>query len=290
MGEKAFRLNTDLIRDYKIKWCASGFEIASPPGRRLNSSEICSVYWRKPFTSLEYSDSSHPDRFFYSEARYLVREMYNFLRRSGIHSLVEEGAERRLGKLGQLQIAEKYFDVPDWRILLGQDYLAPEYTVVKSLSGDEVDDDNVLYTTRADYQTLDPSYIWFLQSAIEKASDLTVCFVNGKVFAYELVATPGVTDWRAQLDKPETREWKQVGLRPETIERIRNFMEDCRLQFGRLDFVQTRNGQLFFLEVNPNGQWAWLDLQDSTGLITAMISAIEGQDVEQQAAMQSLIG
>jgi hypothetical protein len=33
---------------------------------------------------------------------------------------------------------------------------------------------------------------------------------------------------------------------------------------------------MFFLEVNPNGQWAWLDIDDEVGLITAMVEAIRG--------------
>ena len=33
---------------------------------------------------------------------------------------------------------------------------------------------------------------------------------------------------------------------------------------------------MFFLEVNPNGQWAWLDIDDEVGLITAMVEAFVG--------------
>lgn len=31
------------------------------------------------------------------------------------------------------------------------------------------------------------------------------------------------------------------------------------LRFGALDFVLDRDGQLWFLEINPNGQWAWIE-------------------------------
>jgi D-alanine-D-alanine ligase-like ATP-grasp enzyme len=36
-------------------------------------------------------------------------------------------------------------------------------------------------------------------------------------------------------------------------------MERMRLKFGAFDFVKTDEGELYFLEVNPTGEWAWLE-------------------------------
>lgn len=33
------------------------------------------------------------------------------------------------------------------------------------------------------------------------------------------------------------------------------------LQFGAIDFVETPTGEFIFLEINPNGQWAWIEEQ-----------------------------
>jgi D-alanine-D-alanine ligase-like ATP-grasp enzyme len=46
----------------------------------------------------------------------------------------------------------------------------------------------------------------------------------------------------------------------------------CRLNlaFGALDFVVTPEGELVFLEVNPNGQWLWLDDQLNLGISDAV--------------------
>ena len=272
LGEEAFRLNTDLIRDYVILWDAEGFSISSPSNRTIDLFEIGSVYWRKPFTSLAYDDSTHPERFFYSECRYLVRELYNVARLSGAFALVEEGAERRLGKIRQLLLAKKYFQIPEWKVLLGYDYTA---TVVKSLSGEQVDEHSVLYTTRIGGNALDPSHVWFTQREIKKTADVTACFVDGRVFAFELRPTNEAIDWRINLTTPEMQQWRPFALTPETVEHIIGFMKDCNLRYGRLDFV-LQSSELFFLEVNPNGQWAWLDLNDSVGLISAMVDAIRG--------------
>lgn len=31
------------------------------------------------------------------------------------------------------------------------------------------------------------------------------------------------------------------------------------LQFGALDFLRTSSGELVFLEINPSGQWGWIE-------------------------------
>lgn len=275
LAESIFRLNTDIIRDYEVEWTTQGFRLSNPNGRRIELGEIGSVYWRKPFTSPGYEDVSHPDYFLCSEARYLVRELYNVARAHGAHALVEEGAERRVGKIRQLLLATRHFKVPEWKIVLGQDYTAPPLTIAKSLSGEQIDAESVLYTTRIDGKELSASHIWFTQRAINKSADITVCFVQGRAFGFELPATDGVVDWRATLDKPATQNWRPIVLPPDLRKGIGAFMEDCGLRFGRLDFV-VKNSEFFFLEVNPNGQWAWLDPEDKTGLTTAMIDAIRG--------------
>ena len=43
-------------------------------------------------------------------------------------------------------------------------------------------------------------------------------------------------------------------------------MHATGFSFGRLDFLR-QNGDLLFLELNPNGQWAWLDEDGRHGLL-----------------------
>jgi len=32
-----------------------------------------------------------------------------------------------------------------------------------------------------------------------------------------------------------------------------------KLRFGAIDFVLDKNEEFIFLEINPNGQWAWIE-------------------------------
>lgn len=71
-------------------------------------------------------------------------------------------------------------------------------------------------------------------------------------------------------------DWQLIELDSNFIKNIQSFMRECGLRYGRLDFV-TKGQSYYFLEVNPNGQWAWLDLSGKNGLLAAMVMAVEGK-------------
>ena len=50
-------------------------------------------------------------------------------------------------------------------------------------------------------------------------------------------------------------------------------MSDLGLHYGRLDLLFTGE-DYYFLEVNPNGEWAWLDFYGEIGLLGTMIEEI----------------
>jgi glutathione synthase/RimK-type ligase-like ATP-grasp enzyme len=50
-------------------------------------------------------------------------------------------------------------------------------------------------------------------------------------------------------------------------------MNEMGLHFGRLDFLWGTDGY-HFLEVNTNGEWAWLDTEGRYGLLQKVIEEI----------------
>ena len=38
-----------------------------------------------------------------------------------------------------------------------------------------------------------------------------------------------------------------------------NILKLFDLHFGAFDFIVTSKGEWYFLEINPNGQWLWLE-------------------------------
>ena len=71
--------------------------------------------------------------------------------------------------------------------------------------------------------------------------------------------------------------WPRCELTPEEERAIRGFMDETGYRFGRFDFIR-KGGELWFLELNPNGQWAWLDEKNEHGLVSMVADAIKAED------------
>jgi glutathione synthase/RimK-type ligase-like ATP-grasp enzyme len=53
-------------------------------------------------------------------------------------------------------------------------------------------------------------------------------------------------------------------------------MDSLRLTFGVIDMIQTPGGEYVFLEVNPSGQWLWLDDILECGISDAVAEWLAG--------------
>ena len=127
--------------------------------------------------------------------------------------------------------------------------------------------DSLIYTSLVtETDLVDSGIAWacptLLQQRIEKQTDVRVTVVDDAMVAY---AIDRQTDIGQQVldvrtDNMHGATYRSVQV-PET-ERIRllNLLHAYGLRFAAVDFVVDKSGRWFFLEVNPNGQWAWLDL------------------------------
>ena len=132
--------------------------------------------------------------------------------------------------------------------------------------------DHAVYTTRIGPEdikdledaTLSPT---IYQQLIPKRFDIRVTVVGRKIFA---AAIDSQTDPDASVDWRRTSNPKlphhAVDLPSELKESILSLMDGLALEYGALDFVLTPEGQYIFLEINPNGQWLWLDDMLSLGI------------------------
>jgi hypothetical protein len=188
--------------------------------------------------------------------------------------LVEPYADHSVGKLTRLEAARKYLNVPNYEVVFNSKVQSvARNAVTKSLSGAALGE-KVLYTTKVDTSLLDPSYLWFLKDLIEGPFEVTVAVVRNKLFGYKLRRDhPGsALDWREFIS--EGQQWQPYVLSEQEEKGIRCVMIDLRLHYARFDFILDRNNVLQFCELNPNGQFAWLDLEDTNRLISAVLEEI----------------
>jgi glutathione synthase/RimK-type ligase-like ATP-grasp enzyme len=98
------------------------------------------------------------------------------------------------------------------------------------------------------------------QVLIPKACDVRVTIVGDKFFVAEIDSQgdPAARiDWR-RTDNPHLPH-RRGSLPNELIEGLKSLMARLNLEFGCVDLVRTPMDDYFFLEINPNGQWLWLD-------------------------------
>jgi glutathione synthase/RimK-type ligase-like ATP-grasp enzyme len=64
----------------------------------------------------------------------------------------------------------------------------------------------------------------------------------------------GRTDWRMGQNIAMS-----YSLPDAVAEKCRTIVKEYGLAFGAIDLIKTPDGRYVFLELNPNGQWAWLE-------------------------------
>jgi glutathione synthase/RimK-type ligase-like ATP-grasp enzyme len=102
-----------------------------------------------------------------------------------------------------------------------------------------------------------------VQPRLEKKLDLRITVVGESVFPvaiYSQEHTETTTDWRTwDITEGIDLKHEQFNLPTETRESCLALNRRLGLNFSCIDMVLTTKDSLVFLEVNPNGQWAWIE-------------------------------
>lgn len=100
----------------------------------------------------------------------------------------------------------------------------------------------------------------FVQEYIEKRTELRVTIVGRTVFCCEIDSQASdrtSIDWRRY--DPENVSHRPYQL-PENIQdRLLSYMERLGLSFGAVDLILTPDNRYVFLEINPSGQYGWIE-------------------------------
>lgn len=115
------------------------------------------------------------------------------------------------------------------------------------------------------------------QEYIPKKSEFRVTVVEDRIFSCEILSQENpdtAVDFRRfVMSGSDARPPHRTAPLPTSVEEsLRDLMKRLGLTFGCIDLVRTPDDQFVFLEVNPSGQWEWIELL--TGMeITDAIAA-----------------
>lgn len=136
--------------------------------------------------------------------------------------------------------------------------------VYKPLSGAGIAEDGthkLLYTNIVDADAIDDSVsltAHLFQAWVPKAYEVRATVVDDTVFAARIDADSdaGKVDWRSDY---HSLSYEAVELPDHVRTPLLTLMRRLDLRFGAVDFIVAEDSESWiFLEINPNGQWAWL--------------------------------
>ena len=294
-GAQYFRLNTeDLVSKIGVSFDIEKNEyilIDHEKHQNINLSSVKSVYYRRPKLPQINIDSlsKGENEFIIKEITYLLEGLYKILKDRFWISPVGSIREAE-NKIYQLLLAQDIgFEIPVTLITTSQDKAETFLKhfkwncVIKPIRNGKVDDHKnpmIVFTsliTVSDMSLLEgvkgcPTY---LQSKIEKVADIRVTVVGKKIFSTKIYSQEfeeTMIDWR-KGENPKIRHEK-VKLPADIEAKCIKLVERLGLNFGAIDFILDENMRYVFLEINPNGQWAWIEKRlgyDISGKIVELL-------------------
>jgi glutathione synthase/RimK-type ligase-like ATP-grasp enzyme len=146
----------------------------------------------------------------------------------------------------------------------GQVIVKPLSTGCVERPGEERD--SLIYTNRVVAGHLDdlndlPLCPTLFQQFIQKQYDVRITVVDSDIHAVILRAADEGGGQRCDIRRNNMADvaYESITL-PDNIEaKIRALMSHYGLRFGAIDMAVSTDNRWYFFEINPNGQWAWLD-------------------------------
>jgi len=115
------------------------------------------------------------------------------------------------------------------------------------------------------------------QRKVEKIFDVRINIVDEEVIAVAIYASE-----QNKLQTIDIRRNNMKNVRYELIDlplyiksKVLELCRSYNLRFAAVDMAFTKESDWVFFEINPNGQWAWLDLEGVTDIASSLIKSMQ---------------
>jgi glutathione synthase/RimK-type ligase-like ATP-grasp enzyme len=229
------------------------------------------------------------------ESNEFLKTLWSCLRKEILWVSHPEDIRGASHKMHQLITAKKLgFDIPDTIVTNNPDTILSFYEkhggniVNKVLNRGYVDYNDgifsLIYTNRVSKDELQKSVKsikinpCLFQEYIPKLVELRITVVGSIVFAAEI---------HSQNSQRTKDDWRRYDLEhtphfahklPANIESLcRKMVKGYNLNFGTIDMIVTPENKYIFLELNPNGQWMWIEELTKLPISEALVSLLAGE-------------
>jgi hypothetical protein len=253
----------------------------------VTRDDVVAVWWRnKP--PAQPVDGAPERRFAFREWQHALEGLEDIL--ADVRWVNRRSADRRAcHKVVQLREASRWgLAIPPTLISNDPDRARQQVehwkdeAIYKPLSWYVYPPDRALFTSRittkflADHRENIRVSPGIFQPLIKKAYDLRITVVGQTVFPVRIESQRSTTtelDWRRDYD---ALTYASVQLPAEVQEKLLRLHAALDLTYGAYDFIVTPRDEYVFLEVNPAGQWLWMEDALGIGVAQALADFLAG--------------
>ncbi|HCR3025572.1 TPA: MvdC/MvdD family ATP grasp protein [Serratia marcescens] len=270
-----FRFNINDFSSYQVSYDSDGFKIVDRNFKSLKEKDCTSIYYRKPtpedLLSSGIAKEYHPH--IYREVFTLIDGIVDSF--EGICLSKPSIIRRADNKISQAKLAKKIgFTLPELVITNHFPFIEQKLThpIIKPLSSGVVETssrkefvqtnlvDRKKETTNLKYS---PSYF---QEYQDKDFEVRVTIVKNSFFPVRIDSKDKI-DWRKSDNQIL---YSNTDIPDEIKDKCLMFMLAFGIEYGCFDFI-VHNETWYFLEMNANGQWAWLDAELNMNISGAIL-------------------
>ena len=266
MEKKYLRINRDEFNEYKIVWdinCGK-LVISIDEEQYIIDDSLKAIYYRAPVYIRYYAKSTREEQLYKSQWMAFIKNLMYFDKAFWINN--PSATYKAENKMLQLKYAKEVgFVIPKTRVInsMCTELADNKNYVIKSI-------DTLLlryehkeaffYTNILNGRDINSSELAFapivVQEFLNPKIDIRVTVVGRKVYAAQILkAGNGIYgDWRKQKDDVE---FKKYNLPLDIEHKCVVMLEKLNLSYGGIDLA-IANGMIYFIEINPTGEWAWL--------------------------------
>ncbi len=287
-----FRLNTEDIGsnlDVVLDFSAGRYSLSDrAKARTISLSEVSAIYFRRPrlpeFAKLNVSTDERI--YLQKEAFYLLEGIYTLLKDRKWISPVN-AIRKAENKLYQLQLAKTVgFRVPDTLVTNVPGSLSAfsihRNCIMKPIKsgymGPPEKASRMIFTHRlpkeVDLTRVQPMPV-LVQNEIIKKFDVRVTVVGRHVFPAAILSQSCAetsVDWRKGNHAELV--YKKIQLPAYVAQACVNLTQRLGLKFSAIDLVCDADDGYTFLEINPNGQWAWIQNRLGYNISGALVDSL----------------
>lgn len=264
--KKYLRINRDEFEDYKIIWDINKNEmlICIDKEEYLVNDLLKAVYYRAPVFIRYYKNASKEEQLYKSQWMAFVRNLLCFENAKWVNNPV--ATYKAENKMLQLRYAKQVgFNIPNTKVINCPCKELQEHNkyIIKSIDTLLLryeEKEAFLYTNiisgeEINFSDLSMSPV-VVQDFLNPKIDLRVTVVDNEVYTVQILKDGQGTydDWRKEKDNVKFIPYSLPNyLKQMCITLVKKFS----LVYGAIDLAIV-NGNYYFIEINPTGEWAWL--------------------------------